>query len=163
FGFPVWINRCGVLAGAGQFGRADQGIFSFWINSWIRGRPLKYVGFEGRGFQVRDCLHPRDLVALLKKQLAARSASSRIVNIGGVNANSMSLVQLSDWCSNRFGAREVMADPKPRAFDIPSMVLDAQRGACEWGLELQTPIETVLEEIAVHAESHPEWLELSAP
>ncbi len=36
FGFPVWINRCGVLAGAGQFGRPDQGIFSFWINSWLR-------------------------------------------------------------------------------------------------------------------------------
>src|ERR1019366_6460150 len=29
FDFPVWINRCGVLAGAGQFGRPDQGIFSF--------------------------------------------------------------------------------------------------------------------------------------
>ena len=28
YGFPVWINRCGVLAGAGQFGRADQGIFA---------------------------------------------------------------------------------------------------------------------------------------
>ena len=34
FGFPVWINRCGVLAGAGQFGKADQGIFSFWIHSF---------------------------------------------------------------------------------------------------------------------------------
>ena len=29
FDFPVWINRCGVLAGAGQFGKADQGIFSY--------------------------------------------------------------------------------------------------------------------------------------
>lgn len=28
-GFPVWINRCGALAGAGQFGKADQGIFVF--------------------------------------------------------------------------------------------------------------------------------------
>lgn len=28
FKFPVWINRCGVLAGAGQFGTPDQGIFS---------------------------------------------------------------------------------------------------------------------------------------
>lgn len=33
YGFPVWINRCGVLAGKGQFGKADQGIFSFWIRS----------------------------------------------------------------------------------------------------------------------------------
>ena len=30
FGFPVWVDRCGVLAGAGQFGTAEQGIFSFW-------------------------------------------------------------------------------------------------------------------------------------
>lgn len=29
FDFPVWINRCGVMAGAGQFGKADQGIFAF--------------------------------------------------------------------------------------------------------------------------------------
>ena len=42
FGIPTWINRCGVMAGAGQFGRADQGIFSFWIHSWLRGKPLKY-------------------------------------------------------------------------------------------------------------------------
>ncbi len=26
---PVFVNRCGVLAGAGQFGRADQGIFAY--------------------------------------------------------------------------------------------------------------------------------------
>src|SRR5207247_9786355 len=36
FGLPVWINRCGVLAGAGQFGTPDQGIFAFWINSYLR-------------------------------------------------------------------------------------------------------------------------------
>jgi CDP-paratose 2-epimerase len=33
FDFPVFVNRCGILAGAGQFGRADQGIFAFWINT----------------------------------------------------------------------------------------------------------------------------------
>ena len=70
FGFPVWINRCGVLAGAGQFGRADQGIFAFWINAWLRRRPLTYIGFGGKGYQVRDCLHPRDLIPLLLKQTA---------------------------------------------------------------------------------------------
>src|SRR6185312_13208555 len=65
FGFPVFVNRCGVLAGAGQFGKADQGIFSFWIHSWKSKRPLKYIGFGGQGHQVRDCLHPRDLTTLL--------------------------------------------------------------------------------------------------
>ncbi len=51
FGFPVWINRCGVLAGAGQFGRADQGIISFWINAYLRRQPLTYIGFGGHGHQ----------------------------------------------------------------------------------------------------------------
>ena len=44
--FPVWIDRCGVIAGAGQFGRADQGIFSFWINAYLRRQPLKYVSYR---------------------------------------------------------------------------------------------------------------------
>ena len=71
FGFPVWINWCGVLAGKGQFGKADQGIFSYWIRSWRENRPLRYIGFEGTGAQVRDCLHPKDLVTVLKKQMVA--------------------------------------------------------------------------------------------
>ncbi len=45
FGFPVWINRCGVMAGEGQFGRIDQGVFAYWLHSWREGRPLKYIGF----------------------------------------------------------------------------------------------------------------------
>ena len=163
FDFPVWINRCGVLAGAGQFGRPDQGVFSFWINSWLRRNPLKYIGFEGHGYQVRDCLHPRDLVTLLQKQMSARSASRRIFNIGGGIANSLSLAQLSDWCSKRFGPMEVGADPKPRPFDIPWMVLDSRRAFEEWGWKVQTPIESLLDEIAAHGKSHPDWLELSAP
>ena len=61
FDFPVWINRCGVLAGAGQFGKADQGIFSFWIHSFRENKHLKYIGFNGTGHQVRDALHPKDL------------------------------------------------------------------------------------------------------
>src|SRR5207302_1174559 len=77
FGFPVWINRCGVLAGAGQFGRSDQGIFSYWIHSWAKRQPLRYIGFDGKGSQVRDCLHPRDIVPLLREQMcSAKEAAS---------------------------------------------------------------------------------------
>jgi CDP-paratose 2-epimerase len=163
FKFPVWINRCGVLAGAGQFGRADQGIFSFWINSWLRRRPLKFVGFDGRGFQTRDCLHPRDLVPLLKKQMSILPKGRWIYNLGGGVDNSMSLAQLSDWCSNRFGPAEVGADARTRSFDIPWIVLDSQRAARDLSWKVETPIEKVLEEIAAHASKHPEWLELSEP
>ncbi|MGH7956687.1 MAG: NAD-dependent epimerase/dehydratase family protein, partial [Opitutaceae bacterium] len=92
FGLPVFINRCGVLAGAGQFGRADQGIFAYWINSWLKQRALKYIGFGGHGHQVRDCLHPRDLMPVLLKQLAAPklAAADRVANFSGGNNSAMS-------------------------------------------------------------------------
>ncbi len=164
FGFPVWIDRCGVMAGAGQFGHPEQGVFSFWIHSWLRRAPLRYIGFDGAGRQVRDCLHPRDLVLLLRRQIAAAgSAAPRLINVGGGIANSMSLAQLSEWCVSRFGAHEVASDPAPRPFDLPWVVLDAALAEQTWRWRPQTPISSVLEEIARHAEEHPNWLELSRP
>jgi CDP-paratose 2-epimerase len=165
FGFPVFINRCGVLAGAGQFGRADQGIFAYWINSWLRKRPLKYLGFGGHGHQVRDCLHPRDLVPLLEKQMTAPNiaVADRIVNLAGGAASALSLRQLSDWCEKRFGPHPVAPDGTPRPFDLPWIVLDSAKAARLWNWQPLQKTPAILEEIALHAERHPGWLDLSAP
>jgi len=165
FGLPVFINRCGVLAGAGQFGRPDQGIYSFWINSHLRRRPLKYIGFGGKGHQVRDCLHPKDLLPLLRAQLAAPGVDpgDRIVNVGGGVASAMSLCQLTAWCDDRFGAHPVGSEPAVRAYDIPWIVLDASKAGRVWGWKPKVPVESILEEIAAHAGTHPDWLEVSAP
>ncbi len=162
FGFPVWINRCGVLAGAGQFGKADQGIFSFWINAHLRRRPLKYIGFDGGGHQVRDCLHPRDLVsALLAQMKYSGSDKPRIANFSGGAANVMSLAQLTDWCAARFGKHAVGSDANPRPFDIPWMVLDSSVAAKAWNWAPEISLPQVLDEIAKHAEQNPDWLEIS--
>jgi CDP-paratose 2-epimerase len=159
FGFPAWINRCGVLTGAGQFGRADQGIFSFWIHSWRAGRPLRYLGFDGVGHQVRDCLHPRDLVPLIRAQMAgADPAKPRICNFGGGVGNARSLAQLSAWCADRFGAREVEKVAEMRAYDLPWVVMDNRQAEECWGWKPETSVESVLEEIAAHAEANPDWL-----
>ena len=74
FGFPVWINRCGVLAGAGQFGTAEQGIFSYWLHAHASRLPLRYIGFGGHGYQVRDAFHPADLAKTARSADATRSA-----------------------------------------------------------------------------------------
>ncbi|MBI5902724.1 MAG: NAD-dependent epimerase/dehydratase family protein [Deltaproteobacteria bacterium] len=162
FNFPVWINRCGVLAGAGQFGRPDQGIFSFWINSYLRRRPLKYIGFGGKGYQIRDAIHPGDLVPVLLKQISGPSTEApRVCNFGGGVANAMSLAELSAWCKDRFGPHEVANDPAPRPFDIPWMVMDSSLANRVWGWEPQVPLDRILSEIAGHAESNPDWLEIS--
>lgn len=162
FNFPVWINRCGVMAGAGQFGKADQGIFAYWINAYLRRRPLKYIGFGGSGFQVRDCLHPRDLIPLLQKQaVAAYDHQVRLVNIGGGNSHAMSLAELSAWCANRFGSHAIASEPAMRRFDIPWLVMDSSLADQMWNWRPQTSLNEILDEIAVHAEQHPNWLDIS--
>lgn len=163
FAFPVWINRCGVLAGAGQFGRADQGIFSYWIHSWRARQPLSYIGFDGRGPQVRDALHPHDLLPLLRKQMAHRgSAATRIFNIGGGSSNACSLAALSRWCEARFGPHEVAADRRARPFDVPWVVIDSSLALGTWGWRPEISLEQMLEEIAAHAEANPDWLRLTS-
>jgi CDP-paratose 2-epimerase len=162
FNFPVWINRCGVLAGAGQFGKADQGIFSFWLNSHLRRRPLKYIGFDGGGHQVRDCLHPRDLVpALLAQMKSDGKGRPRIVNFSGGVKNSMSLAQLTDWCDARFGRHMVAAEANPRPFDIPWMILNPALAEKTWNWSPKTSLGKILDEIAEHAKQNPNWLEIS--
>jgi CDP-paratose 2-epimerase len=164
FNLPVWINRCGVLAGAGQFGKADQGIFSFWINAHLRRRPLNYIGFDGQGHQVRDCLNPRDLVPVLLAQMASDGqGKDRIQNLSGGADSSRSLAQLTDWCDARFGPHPVQRDAQPRRFDIPWMVLDSSLATRQWDWQPRIPLEAVWEEIAVHALAHADWLEVSSP
>jgi CDP-paratose 2-epimerase len=162
FGFPVWINRCGVLAGAGQFGHAEQGIFSFWLHSWQAKRPLKYIGFGGHGHQVRDALHPRDLLDAVRKQLAdSRPSPHRIFNLAGGLDNAISLANLSRWCEARWGGHAVAAQAEGRPYDIPWLVLDSSRIREAWNWRPTVSLERILEEIAVFAEQKPDWLDLS--
>ena len=163
FGFPVWINRCGVLAGAGQFGHAEQGIFSFWLHSWRAGRPLKYIGFGGHGCQVRDALHPSDLLAAVRKQLAISGpADRRIFNLAGGVDHAISLANLSQWCRDRWGTRTVASQAEGRRYDIPWLVLDSHRASQAWDWRPTMGLANILQEIAVFAEQNPDWLDLSA-
>ena len=43
------INRCGVIAGPWQFGKVDQGVFTLWMLAHYFKKPLKYIGFGGKG------------------------------------------------------------------------------------------------------------------
>src|SRR6516162_9652891 len=160
FGIPVWVNRCGVLAGGGQFGTAEQGIFSFWLHAWRERRPLRYIGFGGKGLQVRDAFHPEDLADLVLKQLQnSQRKPHRVCNVAGGIGQSMSLLELSNWCTERFGPHQVASDAQERLFDIPWMVLDSTRAGTIWNWQPRRPLSSILAEIADHAEKNPNWLE----
>lgn len=162
FDFPVWIIRSGVLAGAGQFGTPDQGIVAYWLNAHLRRRRLRYIGFGGRGYQVRDVLHPRDLAQLIVRQMrSGRKGGRRLYNFGGGAANAFSLAQLTAWCDARFGVYAPERTDADRRYDIPWIVMDSGVACKDFGLRVEVSVNDVLEEIARHGEEHPEWLEAS--
>lgn len=158
FDFPVWVNRCGVLAGAGQFGTAEQGIFSYWLHAHATRRPLRYIGFGGAGHQVRDAFHPEDLAALIALEIRRDPPPEPIYNVGGGLSNSMSLAELNAWCDERFGANLPEPDLRPRPFDAPWIVMNSSRANNEIGWAPERSLHSVLEEIATHVEQHPGWL-----
>ena len=162
FDFPVWITRCGVLAGAGQFGTPAQGIFAYWLNAHLRRRPMRYIGFDGTGHQARDALHPRDLASLLTAQMhAGRTGGARVYTAGGGPTRTMSLSQLTAWCDSRFGPHVPAADLTPRIYDIPWMAMDNTAAARDFGWRPEMTLQDILDDIANHAMQHPDWLEVS--
>jgi len=158
FGFPVWVDRCGVLAGAGQFGTAEQGIFSYWLHAHAARLRLRYIGFGARGLQVRDAFHPDDLALLIARQIRRDPPAEPIYNVGGGPANAMSLAQLTAWCDHRFAPHAPQADDRARPFDAPWMVMDSARAQTDFGWEPTRTLPSILEEIATHVETNPNWL-----
>ena len=136
FGLPIIINRCGVLAGPWQFGKADQGIAAFWTAAHYLKKDLKYIGFGGSGKQVRDMLHIDDLIRLLKMQIEnpAKFADD-LYNVGGGNFSSLSLLELTEICQKITGHRiEITPEPEMRYADIPIYISDHRKITefCGW-------------------------------
>lgn len=164
YGFPVWVNRCGVIAGAGQLGNGEQGVFSWWIHARRAGRSLSFIGYDGRGLQVRDCLHPEDLARLVLMQIHAGADRTRprMCNVAGGLDNSLSLAELNAWCDERYGPAVIGARPEARPYDVPWLVLDASLAQRHWGWRPEHPVGRVLDDIARHADEHPGWLDACA-
>jgi CDP-paratose 2-epimerase len=93
------IDRCGLLAGPRQMGKANQGVIVHWLASHVYKKSLSYIGFDGEGKQVRDVLHIDDLFELFLLQLQDISSySGSVFNVGGGLGNSISLQELTILC-----------------------------------------------------------------
>jgi CDP-paratose 2-epimerase len=154
YGLRAVINRCGVIAGPGQFGKVDQGVFTLWVARHVFGRPLKYTGFGGAGKQVRDLLHPSDLFGLLTRQLEEiERCSGEVFNVGGGRAVSTSLRELTALCREVTG-REVPVEQEPDTspVDIPLYISDCGKAAAAFGWGPRRSVRDIVREIA-------EWIE----
>ena len=129
YDMEIVVNRCGVIAGPGQFGKVDQGVFTLWVANHYYKKSLAYTGFGGKGKQVRDLLHPDDLFDLIKKQLnQPKKAVGQAFNVGGGVSGSVSLAELTKICQSTTGnAIEISSKPETNSVDIPYFVCDSRR------------------------------------
>lgn len=136
YGLNAVINRCGVIAGPGQFGKVDQGVFTLWVAYHHFGRALRYTGFGGTGKQVRDLLHPADLYELMVRQNAVlEKHPGAIFNVGGGRTGSVSMQELTALCQKATGRTvEVASDATTSPVDIPLYISDNARvtGTFDW-------------------------------
>lgn len=143
------INRCGVIAGAGQFGKVDQGVFTLWVANHYFGKPLKYTGFGGAGRQVRDLLHPDDLYDLLVLQNAQlKDVAGSVFNVGGGQTTSVSLAELTALCQEVTGRSvSVAQDPRTTPVDIPWYITDSSQASARFGWRPQRSVATIVQGI----------------
>jgi CDP-paratose 2-epimerase len=129
FGLRTVIDRCGVIAGPWQMGKVDQGVYTHWVLSHYLRRDLSYIGYGGRGKQVRDLLHVDDLNDLIEDQLARPDHwAGATVNVGGGRACSLSLREASELCAAVTGnSIEVASTPENRPGDVPIYLSDCAR------------------------------------
>jgi CDP-paratose 2-epimerase len=134
YGLRAVINRCGVIAGPGQFGKVDQGVFTLWVANHFFGKPLKYTGFGGTGKQVRDLLHPADLYELMEQQLARLDdCSGEIYNVGGGKQVSTSLYELTRVCQEIVGRKvPISNETQTSPVDIPLYLSDYSKATREF-------------------------------
>jgi CDP-paratose 2-epimerase len=129
FGLCAAINRCSVIAGPWQMGKADQGVVALWVLRHFFGKPLQYIGYGGKGKQVRDVLHVADLCELVEEQLANFTAwDGWLGNVGGGLEISVSLQELTAVCRKVVG-REVPvgAEPENRQADLRIFLADCSK------------------------------------
>jgi CDP-paratose 2-epimerase len=156
YGLRAVVDRCGVIAGPWQMGRGDQGVFSYWLLSHLRGRELRYFGYGGSGKQVRDLLHVADLVELVDEQLTQPDRWSGVtVNVGGGREVSLSLSETTELCRELTG-RSVPVTPagEERPGDVRVYLSDCTRlfGMTEWRprRDAQTVLEDTLRWMLAH-------------
>lgn len=126
YGLRTLINRCGVLTGPWQMGKVDQGVFALWMANHYFQKPLKYIGYEGTGKQVRDFLHITDLFDLINLQIDnLENLKGQTFNVGGGPNNTLSLYETTQLCQEITGYQvPITAVPENRVGDVPIFITD---------------------------------------
>lgn len=157
FGLRAVIDRCGVVSGQWQMGHAEQGVFAHWMFAHFFRRPLAYIGYGGRGHQVRDVLHVTDLAELIRIQLAERDRlRGEVYNAGGGLACSASLAEFTEHCVRLTNHRlDIQAREAARPGDVPIYITDNTKVTSRFGWTPQRTVADVAADLF-------EWIRANA-
>lgn len=150
YGTRAIINRCGVIAGPWQFGKVDQGIAVLWMARHVfANQKLSYIGWGGKGKQVRDFLHPDDLFDALSYELEHFDAlAGKTFNLGGGVAHSASLQELTRLCQKISGQHIAIDEvPETRWGDVQLYISDNARFEAISGWKPKRSVEDTMNEI----------------
>jgi CDP-paratose 2-epimerase len=90
FGMGTCCLRGGCLTGPNHSGVELHGFLSYLIKCNLEGRTYRVFGYKGK--QVRDNIHSHDVVAFMKRFIAA-PRTGEVYNLGGGRANSISILE----------------------------------------------------------------------
>ncbi len=158
---PVLINRCGIIAGPWQMGKIDQGVVTLWVIRHLFEKDLKYIGYGGRGKQVRDLLHVSDLFELIVRQLKRPEVwDGRVYNIGGGYDVSASLLELTEFCIAATGNKIPIAAIKETSpVDLRIYITDASKAQNDFSWKPFKGVEQIVNDITSWAKSNRSQLE----
>jgi len=149
YGIKAVINRCGVIAGPWQFGRVDQGVFTLWMLAHYFKKPLKYIGYKGKGKQVRDLLHIDDLFDLIDLQVNSMDkVNGKTYNAGGGKRSSLSLLETTKLCEEISGNKvNIKSVSETRPADLIIYITDNKKISSTLGWQPKRSCRDILEDI----------------
>lgn len=143
------ITRFGVVSGPHQMGKTDQGVATLWLSRHYFNQPLSYIGYGGKGKQVRDILHVDDLVELIDLQIhQPQFFKGKIFNAGGGIENSIALNEMTVLCQQITGKHvEINSEIETRKADLKNYTTDNSRITSETPWKPKRNLETIFGDI----------------
>jgi CDP-paratose 2-epimerase len=160
YGLKSIVNRCGVIAGPWQFGKVDQGVASHWVLAHHFGRSLSYIGYGGKGKQVRDFLHVDDLCDLIIEQIRDFELwEGWLGNVAGGLSNTASLCELTTMCQEITGKTiSIQPVPENRPFDLRLYIGDCAKLFAHTTWRPKRDVRRIIQDIHSWVKEHEEAL-----
>ena len=130
-------------------GKIDQGVMVLWVARHFWKKPLSYIGYGGKGKQVRDILHVDDLFRLVDYQIHhMEHLNGKTLNVGGGLKRSISLLELTEMCRRVTGNTiDIEEISKNRDADIRIYITDNSQVSELTGWEPTITTEEVVSQI----------------